>query len=185
MNRLQTWLAGKKITRAGFSLVELLVAVSVTALLLAAVFGVLATSILSFQNTADQGANVQISRDTLNRISGEIRNATAIQAPSFTNGTATVGTILNYTSPEVGSPNRRITMGNGADANNILIINRDNGAVIQRIGQNRVRAASLSFSRSGADQRVFTVSLIFQSNAFGGSIDTPVSTVVTTLNSGT
>lgn len=185
MNRLRIWLAGKKITRAGFSLVELLVAVAVTAMLLAATFGVLATSILSFQNTSDQGANVQISRDALNKISNEIRNATAIQAPSFTNGTATVGTILNYTSPEIGSPNRRITIGSGADTNNILIINRDNDAVIQRLGQNRVKPASLSFSRSGADQRVITVNLVFQSNSYGGSIDTPVSTVVTTLNSGT
>ena len=174
-----------KFSKAGFSLVELLVAVAVTALLLAATFGVLATSILSFQNTADQGANVQISREALNRISNEIRNATAIQSPAFTSGTATAGTILNYTSPDIASPNRRIAMGSGTDVNNILIINRDNNAVIQRIGQGRVQAGSLNFSRSGADQRVFTVSLIFQSNAFGGSVNTPVSTVVTTLNSGT
>ena len=171
--------------RAGFSLTELLVAVAVTALLLAATFGVLATSIQSFQNTADQGANVQISRDALNKISNEIRNATSIQNPSFTNGTATSGTVLDYTSPEPASPNRRITLGTGTDANNVMIVNRDTNAVIERIGQTRVKPASLTFSRSGSDRRVITVSIVFQSGSYGGSMDTPVSTVVTMLNSGT
>lgn len=175
----------KKMNRSGFSLTELLVAVAVTALLLAATFGVLASSIMSFQNTADQGANVQISRDAMNRISNEIRNATAIQNPAFTSGTATTGNVLNYTSPDTASPNRRITLGTGADAKNVMIVNRDTSAVIARIGQGRVKPASLTFSRSGADQRVITVDLVFQSNSYGGSIDTPVSTVVTTLNSGT
>lgn len=175
----------KKMNRSGFSLTELLVAVAVTALLLAATFGVLATSILSFQNTADQGTNVQISRDALNKISNEIRNATAIQSPAFTSGTATTGGVLDYTSPDTASPNRRITLGTGADAKNVMIVNRDTSAVIARIGQTRVKPASLTFSRSGADQRVITVNLVFQSNSYGGSIDTPVSTVVTTLNSGT
>ena len=68
---------------------------------------------------------------------------------------------------------------------NVMIVNRDTSAVIARIGQGRVKPASLTFSRSGADQRVITVDLVFQSNSYGGSIDTPVSTVVTTLNSGT
>ena len=175
----------KKMNRSGFSLTELLVAVAVTALLLAATFGVLATSILSFQNTADQGTNVQISRDALNKISNEIRNATAIQSPAFTSGTVTTATVFDYTSPDTASPNRRITLGTGADEKNVMIVNRDTSAVIARIGQARVKPASLSFSRSGADQRVITVNMVFQSNSYGGAIDTPVSTVVTTLNSGT
>ena len=169
----------------GFSLTELMVAVAVTGLLMAAAFGVLSTSILSFQNTADQGANVQLSRNAMNSISNEIRNATAILAPAFVSGSEQPSQILNYTSPNSASQNRRITMGSGTDAKNILIVNRDTNAVIERIGQGRVKAASLTFKRSGADQRVITVNLILQSNAYAGSVDTPISTVVTTLNTGT
>ena len=169
----------------GFSLMELLVAVAVMAILLAGAFGLMSTSLLSFQNTADQGTNIQLSRSLLNAVSDEVRNATAVQTPAFISGTAHSSQVLDYTFPDAVAPNRRIAMGTGSDANNVLILNRSNSSVIQRIGQGRVKAASLNFIRDAADQRVFTVNLILRSNAYTGSVDTPVSTVITTLNSGT
>lgn len=169
----------------GVSLAEVLVAVAVMALLMAGAYGVLSTSVLSFQNTADQGANIQLSRNVLNAISDEVRSAMAIQAPAFVSGTAQGSQVLDYTSPDVAAPNRRITMGTGSDSKNVLILNRSNNAVIKNVGQGRIKAASLNFVRDAADQRVISVSLILQSDAYTGSIDTPVSTVITTLNSGT
>ena len=167
----------------GFSLVELLIAVAVLGLLMAGAFGVLFTSIKSFQNTADQGANIQLSRGIVNAISDEIRNATAIQTPAFVSGTAQTSQVLEYTytnNIDGSVTSRQITLS----SNNILIKNITAGTT-KTLGQGRVKAASLNFVRDKDDQRIFTVNFTLQSNSYAGSIDTPISTVVTTMNSGT
>ena len=169
----------------GISLPELLVAVAVIGLIMAGVFGVLSTSVKSFQHTADQGANVQLARNALNEISNELRNATLVSSPVFTSGTDVAGSTVEYTFPDVATPNRRITMGTGQDANSIVVVNRADNSVIRRFGQGRIKAATLEFKRSGADRRVFAVTIIFQSAAYGGNNATPVTTVITTLNSDT
>ena len=185
MKRFFVAYSQRMLNHSGFSLPELLVSLAVLTLVLAGVFGVLSSSVLSFQHSSDQGANIQIGRQAMNRISQEIRNAVAIQTPAFLAGTNVSGTTLDYTSPDVSNPNRRIVLGTGADAKNVLILNRDNNAILETIGQGRVKASSLNFIRSGSDQRVLTVNLVLQSNSFSGSVDTPITTVVTTLNSGT
>lgn len=158
--------------QAGFSLVELLIAVAVLGMLMAAAFGLLSTSILSFQNTADQGANVQLSRNALNEISNEIRNATAVTVVSPSS--------INYTAPvdvlPVNTPNRSIAL----NANSLVITYRDAAGNIvstRSIGQGRISALQIV-----QNARVFTITVTLQSNAFAGSIATPVSTVVTMLN---
>ena len=171
----------------GFSLVELMVAVAVTGLLMAGIFGVLSTSILSFQNTADQGANVQLARGVLNEISNELRNATAVSMPAAPVSVAVTASTLNYVAADAS--NKQITMGTGADANNVLIKNLDNGTSVS-YGQGRVKAGSLQFTRSWdaswtteeriANRRVFTVALVFKSSS--NATETPISTVITTLN---
>ena len=153
----------KKMNRSGFSLTELLVAVAVTALLLAATFGVLATSILSFQNTADQGANVQLARGVLNEISNELRNATNITV------IATNPANLSYS---IDSQPRQIQLS----SKNILIAK--NG-VTSSIGQGRI--SSLKIDRDVTNARIFTVSIVVQSSV-SGAVATPVTTVITTLN---
>jgi len=161
--------------QAGFSLVELLIAVAVLGILMAAAFGVLSTSIRSFQNTADQGANVQLSRTALNEISNEIRNATSVTVVSAAS--------INYTSPidvlPANTPNRSIAL----NANSITITYRNaagNTVSTKSIGQGRI--ISLQIVRDAANPRVFTISVTLQSNAYAGSVATPVSTVVATLN---
>jgi len=159
-------------TNEGLSLVELMVAVAVTGLLMAAAFGVLSTSIRSYQNTADQGANVQLSRNAMNEIANEIRNATAITV------IATNPADLTYTVPiGAGSENHRIMLV----ANTIVIKNADTGAILKSMGQGRIGTLEIA-QKDPANQRVFTVSISLQSNAYTGSLPTPVSTVVTTLN---
>ena len=171
----------------GFSLVELMVAVAVTGLLMAGIFGVLSTSILSFQNTADQGANVQLARGVLNEISNELRNATAVSMPAVPVSAAVTESTLNYVASDAS--NRQITMGTGVDANNVLIKNLDTGTAVS-YGQGRVKAGSLQFTRAWnaswtaeeriANRRVFTVALVFKSSS--NATETPISTVITTLN---
>ena len=171
----------------GFSLVELMVAVAVIGLLMAGIFGVLSTSILSFQNTADQGANVQLARGVLNAISNELRNATAVSMPAVPVSAAVTESTLNYVASDAS--NRQITMGTGVDANNVLIKNLDTGTSVS-YGQGRVKAGSLQFTRSWdaswtteeriANRRVFTVALVFKSSS--NATETPISTVITTLN---
>lgn len=158
--------------QAGFSLVELLVAVAVLGMLMAAAFGVLSTSIRSFQNTADQGANIQLSRNALNEISNEIRNATAVNVVSPSS--------ISYTAPAdvlpLNTPNRSITL----NANSIIITYNNaagNTVSTRSLGQGRIN--SLQIVRNA---RVFTITVTLQSNAFAGSIATPVSTVVTMQN---
>jgi prepilin-type N-terminal cleavage/methylation domain-containing protein len=162
----------KRICRAGFSLPELLIAVAVMGMLMAAAFGVLSTSIRSFQNTADQGANVQLSRSALNDISNEIRNATAV--------TVVTPSSITYTVPTdvlpLNTPNRSIAL----NTNSIIITYNSaagNTVSTRSIGQGRIN--SLQIVRNA---RVFTITITLQSNAFAGSIATPVSTVVTMLN---
>ena len=171
----------------GFSLVELMVAVAVIGLLMAGIFGVLSTSILSFQNTADQGANVQLARGVLNAISNELRNATAVSMPAVPVSAAVTESTLNYVASDAS--NRQITMGTGVDANNVLIKNLDTGTAVS-YGQGRVKAGSLQFTRAWnaswtaeeriANRRVFTVALVFKSSS--NATETPISTVITTLN---
>ena len=180
----------KKLLRqqTGMSLPELLVAVAVVGLIMAGVFGVLSTSIQSFQHTADQGANVQLARNALNEISNELRNATLVSSPVFTSGTDAAATAVDYTYPDTqipARPNRRITMGAGPDANSIVVVNRDDNSVIRRFGQGRIQSATLEIKRSGTDRRMFTVTIVFHSNAYNGNSATPVTTVITTLNSET
>ena len=147
----------------GFSLVELMVAVAVTGLLMAGIFGVLSTSILSFQNTADQGANVQLARGVLNEISNELRNATNITV------IATNPANLSYS---IDSQPRQIQLS----SKNILIAK--NG-VTSSIGQGRI--SSLKIDRDVTNARIFTVSIVVQSSV-SGAVATPVTTVITTLN---
>ena len=89
------WADGEK----GFSLVELLVAAAILGMVMAGVFEMMSTSIQSFQNTADQGANVQLAREMVNDIANEIRSATLISLPAFTSGSDSAGTTLQYTYP--------------------------------------------------------------------------------------
>ncbi len=148
---------------AGFSLAELMVAVAVTGLLMAGVFGILSTSIMSFQNTADQGANMQLARNALTEITNELRNATDITV------TATNPANLTYT---VNSQPHQILL----NAQSISIIK--NG-VATSIGEGRIN--SLQIVRDATNTRIFTVSIVVQSSATG-AVATPVTTVVTTLN---
>lgn len=165
----------KRKNQAGFSLVELMIAVAVLGLLMAAAFGVLSTSIRSYQNTADQGANVQLSRNAMNEISNEIRNATSVTVVSAES--------INYTSPvdvvPVNTPNRSIAL----NSNSITITYKNaagNTVSTKNIGQGRIN--SFQIVRDATQSRIFTISISFQSNAYTGSVSTPLSTVVTTLN---
>ncbi len=158
--------------QAGFSLVELLIAVAVLGMLMAAAFGLLSTSIQSYQNSADQGANIQLSRNALNEISNEIRNATAVTVVSPSS--------ITYTAPvdviPLNTPNRSIAL----NANSIIITYNNaagNTVSTKTIGQGRINALQIV-----RNARVFTISITLQSNAYAGSIATPVSTVVTMLN---
>lgn len=169
----------------GFSLMELLVVVAVTALLMAGAFGLLSTSIRSYQNTMDQGANVQISRSIMNAVAEEIRNASAVAEPVFVSGTAQQSGYLVYTSP--AAIVCKIAIGSGADAHNILVTNNNTGSIInndagipKRYGQGRV--SSLQFIRSESDKRVFTVKITLQDTINPGATATAVTTVVTVLN---
>lgn len=149
--------------KIGFSLVELMVAVAVTGLLMAGIFGVLSTSILSFQNTADQGANVQLARGAMSEISNELRNATNITV------IATNPANLTYS---IDSQPHQIQLS----SKNILITK--NG-VTSSVGQGRIN--SLQIDRDVTNARVFNVSIVVQSSV-SGAIATPVTTVITTLN---
>ena len=174
--------------QAGLSLVELLVTVAITVVLLAGIFGILSTSIQTFQNTADQGTNIQLARNALNVIASEVRNATAISRPAVPNGAGVTDTVLDYVAPD--SVPFRITMGSGADVNTVLIINLNTNET-NRVGQQRVKAGSLKFIRSWdalwseaektANKRIIKVELVMRGDA--NSIETPLSTVITTLNS--
>ena len=148
---------------AGFSLVELMVAVAVTGLLMAGVFGVLSTSILSYKNTADQGTNIQLARKALSEISNELRNATSI------NVIKTDPAHLTYT---VDGTSHQILMS----SNNILITK---AGQTESIGQGRIN--SLEIKRDATNSRVFTISIVVKSSE-SNALSTPVSTVVTTLN---
>ena len=166
---------------AGFSLPELLVVIAVLSLLMAGVFGVLSTSLRSIQFTSDQGANVQVSRIVLNAITDEIRNATAVTTPAYVSGTAQTSLYLDYTSPDTTYSSRRIIMS----GHNVVILNRTDNTVIKTYGQGRVKTGSLQFTRSADSRRVFTVNFILKDNSMANAVETPVTTMVTTMNSDT
>lgn len=161
--------------QAGIGLPELMVAVAVIGLIMAGVFGVLSTSVKSFQHTADQGANVQLARNSLNEISNELRNATSVTIIS-------PNSITYVVSPDVFAesfPNRSIALY----ANSIVISYKDSlGATVstKTLGQGRI--GSLQIIYDSNIPRMYTVKISLQSNAYPGAIASPVSTVVTTLN---
>ena len=154
------------------------------ALLMVGAFGVLGTSIMSFQNTANQGKNISLSRSVVNAISNEIRNATSVTIPSAPTNADVAASTLTYVASDAS--NKQITMGTGSNANNVLINNLDNGTSVV-YGQSHIQAGSLRFTRpwdntltAAQNKRVFKVEMIFQSST--NSTTTPVSTVITALN---
>lgn len=161
--------------RTGLGLAELLVVVAVMGLLMAGAFGVLSTSVKSFQHTADQGANVQLARNVLNEITDELRKATSVTIVSASSITYKVSSAAF----EESNPNRAIALS----ANSVVITYKDsagNTVSAKTLGQGRV--GSLQIIQDSTNTRLYTVKISLQSGAYPGAIVSPVSTVVSTLN---
>lgn len=106
----------------GLTLTELVIGVAVMALIMAAVFGVLSSSIKAQTYGMSQEASFNEVRRAMATISQELRYATGVTLPA--------GNEIRYTRD--GDATRRIYLGTGADAGTILIV-RSSGT--EKIGK--------------------------------------------------
>jgi len=154
----------------GFTLVEVIVGMSIMIIIMSGILGVLVTSYRSQQYNFDETANTQEGRQIIMKISTEIKNATEIISP-VTGGTA--NTITYRKNGDTG--NRSIYL---ETSTNTVIITDPAENIIQRLAVNR--SDSLSFERESPRKIAVTVTL--KNSQRTDAPSNRISTVIYTLN---
>ncbi|MHC1758867.1 MAG: PilW family protein [Negativicutes bacterium] len=162
----------KILDNRGFSLVELLIGVTMFVILLAGVSGMLTSGIKSSQYDLSVGHILAPGRNAVNIISDRLRYDA-----------------VNITSPVISGSGAQI---NFSDGTNTYVIYRNSTArsiVITKNGAadpaNPTLAAgmveTLTFTR-GSDARDITITVLFNDKAYTGSPDRTISVSVVALN---
>lgn len=145
----------------GFTLVELIVGMAILSLIMSGVYGVLASSIKSYQYNFEQGQDIQDSRQIFNEITKGIKYATAVTSPD----TRT----LNYS---IDTNDYIVTLNLTTKAVEIT----KNTDATRSYGTGRVNDINFDLVPKGTKQEL-TIQLSFTSNS-----TQPLKTAVMTLN---
>jgi len=147
----------------GFTLVELIIGMAILALIMSGVYGVLASSIKSYQYNFEQGQNIQDSRQLFNEITTGIKNATAITKTTPT---------LNYS---INSDVYVISLNSTTSAVEL----KKNTDSTRSFGTSRVDKILFTTppSHTSGTKQEITIELYFKSSSIQ-----PIKTTVTTLN---
>lgn len=120
----------RKIRRnQGFTLIELIIAVLLSAILLAGMGAVISTAFNSYEYNTDVAERTQLIRSSLNRLTREIRNANQVEwdgasnqivitkITTLTDG-STVTTTITYT---LDTANEQLLYSNGTISNAVIL----------------------------------------------------------------
>lgn len=154
--------------KRGFTLVELLVGMSIMTLIMAGVFGVLSESIRSYQFSQKRVYEAQQSRVAINSIIDDLRNATVITTPEK----GITQSSITYTMDSI-----EYTIGIGVEQNAGKLM-KDSTAVTSNI------VKSISFARDATDGRILTIRITLYSpdNHFSGDFIIDAAVFATNLS---
>jgi|GEM_PF-2651636 len=150
----------------GFTLVELVIGMAILSLIMSGTYGILASSVKSYQYNFAQGKNIQDSRQLFNEMTKGIKNATTI------------------TSPDAKTLNYSITTDTGTD-HYIISLDTDtinlkkNTLLIRSWAKGQVKDLKFTLTKipNGLKNKVqIVINLTFKTS------NDPQSTTVTTLN---
>ena len=151
----------------GFTLVELMVGMAILILIMSGIYGVLSSSIKSYQYNFQQGQNIQDSRQLFNEITKGIKNATKIISTTPT---------LTYLSKDAntGVIDKYIVSLNSTTS---AVVMQKNSDTAKNIGLGRVDDIKF-FSTASGNKKQISIQLFFKN----GDPTKPLQTTVTTLN---
>lgn len=163
----------KKLDNRGFSLVELLVGITMFVILMAGVFGVLFSGIKSSQFDLSLGHILAPGRNAVNIMSDRLRyDAVTISAPALSTPGAKQIAFSDGTNAYVISRNSTarsivITQNGAADPTNPTLA----AGMVE----------DLTFDR-GSDARDITITVLFNDKAYTGSPDRTIKVSIVALN---
>lgn len=144
----------------GFTLVELIIGIAIMALIMAAVFGVLSSSVTTQSYGMSQEASFTQARTVMTAIADELRQATVI-SPAVGSSASTI----QYTYHNIAAntdENRSISLGGG-----YVIIVRAAGS--QQLGGGLIQ--TLTFNHESAALVKLTVTAASQTGNTGASLN--------------
>ena len=149
----------------GFTLVELIIGMAIFVLIMSGTFGILASSVKSYQYNFEQAQNIQDSRQLFNEITKGIKNATTITIPnsSTLNYSITTNTVTDHYVISLNSITSAVEFKKNTDTT-------------RNFGAGRVSNILFLSSNSGSKKEI-AIELYFKSN-----VAQPIKTAVTTLN---
>lgn len=167
------------IREKGFTLVELLIGMAIMTIVMAGVFGVIYSSVKSYNYSWEQGSNIQDAQGVLTLVSNEIRNATSISRPVFSANQITSGSRIDY-QVVVNSVTEQhsIYVGSNSDINTIIL--SVDGTVKKKLALNRVE--QIKFTRDGINKGRVTINLTVQNQANSATPIFQITNTVTALN---
>lgn len=163
-----------KADEQGFTLVELIVGMAILTLIMSGTYGILATSVKSYQYNFEQGKNIQDSRQIFNEITKGIKNATAITITAPTPNPKDTS-ILSYSITDT-STSVTDTYVVSLDTDTSAIMIQKNGT-IQTVGTGRVDKIKVTSTNRGSKKEI-NIQLFFKNS----DPTKPTQTTVTTLN---
>lgn len=160
----------------GFTLVELLIGMAMMAVLMAAIAGVLSSSMNSFSYSMSKAHSLQPARTAINQIGDSVRyTAAAISNPAL----GSSGNELDFTDSTSNSY-RIYVPSTGSNANTIIITK--NGIVASSLAAGMVQPTSVSFIRDATDASKLTIRITLNDNAYSNSPGTTVSSLFALAN---
>lgn len=155
----------------GFTLVELVIGMAVMALVMAAVFGVLSSSVNVQSFGVNQEASFNQIRSVLNTISEELRYST-VTAPAA----GVTANEISYTTRD--GETRRIYRGTIGVETNMIVITRPGGNLL--LGNGLIQAPTFTCAAAPNDDRIITITLTATSGTGATAATITLSTNVRT-----
>ena len=166
----------------GFTLIEIIVGMSIMTIVLGLVYLIFRDSINLEQYISKEDANISDERLILISISNELRNATEINSPVF--GDGELYSTISYRK-EGDLSDRAISIGFDNYANTVVFTmrnpqNPNEWEITQTMGMGRVKL--LQFQRDVFNPRKITIILTMEDSSNNNLPGDTVSTVIYTLN---
>ena len=152
----------------GFTLVELLIGMAILIIIMNGIYGVLTSSIRSYQYNFAQGENIQSGRQVLNEITKDIKNATTGISITTPSPNPTNSSTLHYS---ILADSYVVSLDSGTKA---VVISKNGTA--RSIGTGRIERMLFTSVQNGA-KREITIQLYLRDDPAQ-----PMETTVTTLN---
>lgn len=150
----------------GFTLVELMIGIAILTLIMGGTYGILASSIKSYQYNFEEGQNIQDERQLFNELAKGIKNATGITSTQQNLTYLIKDSKTNITDTYIVSLNT---------TTNAVIIQKND--TFRSFGNGRVHDIKFILTDSGSKKEI-NIQLFFKN----GDPTKPLQTTITTLN---